>query len=67
LEEIEMKVTVTKDCITSELCVATCPAVFEIDHTIGRARVKKQPALEEEALVRKAAEDCPSVAIVVEE
>jgi ferredoxin len=62
-----MKVTVTNDCIASEMCVATCPAVFEIDHTSGRARVKKDPAPEDEALVKEAAENCPAVAIVIEE
>jgi len=62
-----MKVTVTADCIASEMCEATCPKVFEIDHSLGRTVVKKQPAPEDEALVRKAAEDCPTQAIIVEE
>ncbi len=62
-----MKVTVTEDCIASELCEATCPTVFMIDHSLGRTVVKKQPSPEEEALVRKAADECPSQAIIVEE
>lgn len=62
-----MKVTVTTDCIASELCEATCPDVFAIDPTLGRTIVKKQPSPEEEVLVRKAADDCPTGAIIIEE
>jgi ferredoxin len=61
-----MRVTVTADCIASELCEAICLAVFVIDHNLGRTVVKKQPSLEEEELVRKAADECPAQAIIIE-
>lgn len=62
-----MKVTVDRDsCAGCELCVDTCPEVFEMDDDLARAKVKDVPEEYEDA-VREAAEDCPAEAIIIEE
>ena len=63
-----MKVTVDDDiCAAFGVCVITCPEVFVLGEQ-GYAEVKVDvvpPELEE--LVRRAAAECPSRAIVVED
>jgi len=62
-----MKVKVDRDvCTGCELCVDTCPEVFEIVDDLAKAKVKVVPEdLEDSA--REAAEDCPVEAIEVED
>jgi len=62
-----MKVKVDRDiCTGCELCIDTCPEVFEIVDDLAKAKVKVVPEdLEDSA--REAAEDCPVEAIEVEE
>lgn len=62
-----MKVKVDADlCTGCELCVDTCPDVFEMKDDVSQAKVEDVPEdLENE--VREAAEDCPVEAIIVEE
>jgi len=62
-----MKVSVNKDeCTGCELCVTTCPDLFEMD---GDAAVAKTEEVPEGAVecARQAAEDCPVEAIKIEE
>jgi len=62
-----MKVIVDPDlCTGCELCVDTCPEVFEMDGDIAKVKVDKVP---EDAIdsCKEAAEDCPSEAIRIEE
>ena len=61
-----MKVRITDDCIACELCVETCPEVFEMGSNIAQVKVDKVPE-ELEDTTREAAEDCPVSAIIVEE
>lgn len=60
-----MKVRITEDCIACELCVETCPEVFEMGEEIAQVKVDVVPP-ELEDKVREAAEACPVEAIVVE-
>jgi ferredoxin len=62
-----MKATVDADlCTACELCVETCPEVFEIREDIAIVKVDPVPPEAEEA-ARQAAEDCPAEAIIIEE
>ncbi|OYD14173.1 ferredoxin [candidate division WOR-3 bacterium JGI_Cruoil_03_51_56] len=62
-----MKVSVNKDlCTGCELCVNTCPDLFEIDGDTAKAKVEVVPEGAEEC-ARQAAEDCPGGAITVQE
>ena len=62
-----MKVKVDRDvCTGCELCVDSCPDVFEMDDDLSRAKVETVPE-ELEDDVKAAAEDCPVEAIIVEE
>ena len=62
-----MKVKVTDECIACNLCVETCPEVFELgDEETARVKVDTVPP-ELEDKVREAAEDCPTEAIVIED
>jgi ferredoxin len=66
-EEQIMKVRVDPDlCTGCELCVDTCPAVFEVTDGVAKPKVNPVPANEEENC-RTAASDCPSEAISIEE
>ena len=62
-----MKVKVDADlCTGCELCVDTCPDVFEMKDDVSQAKVEDVPEnLEDE--VREATEDCPVEAIIIEE
>lgn len=61
-----MKARVTEDCIACELCVETCPEVFEMgDDGIAHPKVDTVPAeLEDKA--KEACEACPVDAIILE-
>lgn len=62
-----MKAIVDPDlCTGCELCVDTCPEVFEMDGDIAKVKVDKVP---EDAIdcCKQAADDCPSEAISIEE
>lgn len=61
-----MQVKVTEECVACELCVETCPDVFEMGQSIAQLKVDKVPQELEDA-VREAADGCPVSAIVVEE
>lgn len=61
-----MQAKVDRDlCIGSAMCVATAPAVFELDDE-GLSRVVDQEAGDEETL-RQAAEGCPVQAVILED
>ena len=62
-----MKATVNADtCTGCELCVDTCPDVFEMADGVARAKVETVPAGAEEAC-KTAASDCPVEAIEIAE
>jgi ferredoxin len=58
-----MKVSIDPDlCTGCELCVDTCPDVFEMDEDIAKVIVDEVPAgLEDDA--QEAIDSCPSEAI----
>ncbi|UCC22914.1 MAG: ferredoxin [Planctomycetota bacterium] len=60
-----MKVRIEDTCTACELCVDTCPDVFEMGDEQAQVIVDEVPAEFEEA-VQQAADDCPVEAIVVE-
>jgi ferredoxin len=62
-----MKAKVDPDlCTACELCVETCPAVFEMGDDVAVVKAEEVPADARECC-RQAAEDCPVEAIAVEE
>ncbi len=61
-----MKTQVTEDCIACMRCVEICPEVFEMGDEIAEAKVDPVPPQYED-LVREAAEECPTDAIVITE
>jgi ferredoxin len=63
-----MKATVDKEtCTGCELCVNTCPEVFEMDDDgLAKEKQSEVPAGAEESC-REAASDCPVEAISIEE
>jgi ferredoxin len=61
-----MRVSITDECIACELCVETCPQVFEMGDDIAEVIVDEVPAEYQDAVL-EAAEECPSEAIIVEE
>ena len=61
-----MKTHVTEDCIACERCVEICPEVFEMGETFAQVKVDEVPEQQEE-LVRQAAEECPTAAIIIDE
>ncbi len=68
-QETEIEVSLDSDiCTGCELCIETCPAVFEMDEDEGVAYVKLEEVPEDaEDCVRQAEQDCPVEAIIVEE
>ncbi len=62
-----MKVKVDRDlCTGCELCVDTCPDLFEIYEDLARAKVSVVPE-DQEDCAREAADGCPVEAISIEE
>ena len=53
-------------CTGCELCVETCPEVFQMDGDVAVSKVDEVPA-EAEDCARQAAEECPVEAIKIEE
>lgn len=61
-----MKVTVDAEaCSGCELCVSSCPEVFEMVGDVAKAKVDVVPE-GSEGSAKEAAEDCPVEAIKVE-
>jgi len=60
-----MKVNVNDDCTGCELCVDTCPEVFEMQGDVAVAKMTDVPADMEDA-VQEAADSCPVEAIEVD-
>jgi ferredoxin len=60
-----MKVRIEDTCTACELCVDTCPDVFEMGTEQAQVLVGEVPAEFEDA-VQQAADDCPVEAIVIE-
>jgi len=62
-----MKASVDKElCTGCELCVSSCPDIFEIEGDTAKVKVDIVPEGAEEC-TQQAAEDCPSSAIKVED
>ncbi len=62
-----MKAKVDPDlCTACELCVETCPEVFEMGDDVAVAKVDVVPSEAEES-AQQAADDCPAEAIIIEE
>ena len=62
-----MKAKVDPDlCTGCELCVQTCPEVFEMEDDLAVTKVDEVPTDAEETC-RQAAEECPVEAIIIEE
>jgi len=60
-----MKAAVDPDlCTGCELCVDTCPEVFEMDDDIAKVKVDVVPEDAEDA-AKEAAESCPAEAIII--
>jgi len=60
-----MRVRIEDTCTACELCVDTCPEVFELGDETAQVIVDEVPAEHEEA-VEQAAEECPVEAIIIE-
>ncbi len=62
-----MKAVVDPDlCTGCELCVDTCPEVFEMDDDVAKVIVDQVPADSEDG-AQEAAESCPAEAIAIED
>ncbi len=62
-----MKAYVDKElCTGCELCVTSCPDIFEMSGDVATVKVAIVPEGAEDC-VRQAAEDCPVTAIKIEE
>ncbi len=62
-----MKVSIDKElCTGCELCVTTCPDLFEMEDDTAKLKVDVIPEGAEEC-ARQAAEDCPTEAIKTED
>jgi len=60
-----MKAAVDPDlCTGCELCVDTCPEVFEMDDDIAKVKVDVVPEDAEDA-AKESAESCPAEAIII--
>ena len=62
-----MKVSIDAElCTACELCVDTCPEIFEMGDDTATVKVDTVPE-DQEDCVREAAENCPVEAIQIEE
>jgi ferredoxin len=62
-----MKAIIDKEaCTGCELCVSTCPDIFEMAGDVAIAKVEIVPEAAQDC-VRQAVEDCPVTAIKIEE
>ncbi len=61
-----MKASVTEDCVACELCVETCPEVFQMGEEFAEVMEDEIPPEHMDA-VEEAAEICPTEAIIIEE
>jgi ferredoxin len=59
-----MKVKIEDTCTSCELCVNTCPEVFEMGSDMAQVIVDEVPPEFEEA-VQQAADECPVEAIII--
>jgi ferredoxin len=59
-----MKTKVTEDCIACGRCVEICPEVLEMGSDVAEVKADPVPSECEDA-VREAADECPTVAIIV--
>jgi ferredoxin len=59
-----MKVRIEDTCTSCELCVNTCPEVFEMGPDMAQVIVAEVPPEFEEA-VQQAADECPVEAIII--
>jgi len=60
-----MQARITDECIACELCTEMCPEVFEMGDGIAQVKVDTIPQ-EFADTARKAAEQCPVSAIIIE-
>jgi len=60
-----MRVRIEDTCTACELCVDTCPDVFEMGSDMAEVTVDEVPPQFEDA-VQQAADECPVEAIIVE-
>ncbi len=60
-----MKVRIEDTCTACELCVETCPDVFEMGEDVAKVIVDEVPPEFKDA-VQQAADECPVEAIIVE-
>ena len=60
-----MKVRIEDTCTACELCVETCPDVFQMGEDMAKVIVDEVPP-EFEDTAQQAADDCPVEAIIVE-
>lgn len=61
-----MHTQVSEDCIACGRCVEICPEVFDMDRDIAQVKVDPVPS-EYEDMVRDAADECPTDAIIIVE
>lgn len=61
-----MNVSINEDCVACELCVETCPEVFEMGEDYAEVLVDEVPEAYEDA-VHEAADLCPTDAIIIED
>jgi ferredoxin len=60
------KVTINDDCTGCELCVDTCPEVFEMGDELAQVIAGADLTANEDC-IQEAAEDCPAEAIEIKE
>ena len=60
------KVWIEEDCTACELCVETCPDVFEMGNEVAQVIAGADLTANEDC-IREAAEDCPAEVIKFEE